>query len=105
MNAWSQLFKDVTIFFVCCRFFSLFFFFEIASIPHALAGRDVLGAARTGSGKTLCYVIPMLEILFREKWNVEDGLGAIVISPTRELATQIFDGKKRRARLTKLTVF
>jgi len=66
----------------------------MASLPHSLAGRDVLGAARTGSGKTLCYVIPMLEILFREKWNVEDGLGAVVIGPTRELATQIFDGKQ-----------
>lgn len=64
---------------------------QMASLPHSLAGRDVLGAARTGSGKTLCYVIPMLEILFREKWNVEDGLGAVVIGPTRELATQIFD--------------
>jgi len=62
-----------------------------ASLPHALAGRDVLGAARTGSGKTLCYVIPLLETLYRARWNVEDALGGLVICPTRELATQIFE--------------
>eukprot|EP01091_Cochliopodium_minus_P009458 TRINITY_DN2331_c0_g1_i1.p1 TRINITY_DN2331_c0_g1~~TRINITY_DN2331_c0_g1_i1.p1 ORF type:complete len:807 (-),score=330.05 TRINITY_DN2331_c0_g1_i1:22-2442(-) len=62
-----------------------------ASIPHSLAGRDLLGAARTGSGKTLAFLVPLLEKLFRSKWNVDDGLGAIVIAPTRELAVQIFE--------------
>ena len=62
-----------------------------AAIPHALAGRDVLGAAKTGSGKTLAFLVPTLELLFRERWGRQDGLGAIVISPTRELAMQIFD--------------
>lgn len=64
---------------------------QAAAIPHALAGRDILGAAKTGSGKTLAFVIPMLERLFRERWSTEDGLAAIVISPTRELAFQIFE--------------
>ena len=62
-----------------------------AAIPHALAGRDVLGAAKTGSGKTLAFLVPLLELLHREKWGPMDGLGALVISPTRELAMQIFD--------------
>lgn len=62
-----------------------------AAIPHALAGRDVLGAAKTGSGKTLAFLVPTLERLYREKWSRLDGIGAIVISPTRELALQIFD--------------
>ena len=61
-----------------------------ATIPHALCGRDVLGAAKTGSGKTLAFVIPVLEILFRQKWGRQDGLGGLVIAPTRELAMQIF---------------
>ena len=60
-------------------------------IPHALAGRDILGAAKTGSGKTLAFIIPVLERLFRNQWTNEDGLGAIIISPTRELAMQIFE--------------
>ncbi|KAK9452069.1 P-loop containing nucleoside triphosphate hydrolase protein [Limtongia smithiae] len=61
------------------------------SIPAALQGRDVLGAAKTGSGKTLAFLIPMLECLYRNRWTQYDGLGALIISPTRELAIQIFD--------------
>ena len=55
------------------------------SIPLSLKGKDVLGAARTGSGKTLAFLVPMLEILYRRKWGPQDGLGALIISPTREL--------------------
>ncbi|KAL1527129.1 hypothetical protein AB1Y20_015811 [Prymnesium parvum] len=62
-----------------------------AAIPHALAGRDVLGAAKTGSGKTLAFLVPVVEKLFREKWSRLDGVGALVVSPTRELALQIFE--------------
>ncbi|KAF2285789.1 hypothetical protein GH714_007795 [Hevea brasiliensis] len=63
-----------------------------ASLPHALCGRDILGAAKTGSGKTLAFVIPVLEKLHREwRWGHEDGVGCIIISPTRELAGQLFD--------------
>ncbi|KAI9989696.1 hypothetical protein PInf_019981 [Phytophthora infestans] len=64
---------------------------QVGSLPHALAGRDVLAAAKTGSGKTLAFLLPVLEKLFRLRWSVEDGLGALVISPTRELALQIFE--------------
>ena len=64
---------------------------QLAAIPHALAGRDVLGAAKTGSGKTLAFVVPLLEKLYREGWSLADGLGALVITPTRELALQIFE--------------
>ncbi|KAJ3187244.1 ATP-dependent RNA helicase dbp4 [Irineochytrium annulatum] len=62
-----------------------------ASLPYSLAGRDVLGAAKTGSGKTLAFLIPVLDTLFRSKWTSMDGVGALVISPTRELAVQIFE--------------
>ncbi|KAF8523754.1 DEAD-domain-containing protein [Hysterangium stoloniferum] len=65
------------------------------SIPLALKGRDVLGAARTGSGKTLAFLVPVLELLYRRKWGPQDGLGALIISPTRELAMQIFDVLRR----------
>jgi ATP-dependent RNA helicase DDX10/DBP4 len=63
---------------------------QAACLPHALAGRDVLGAARTGSGKTLAFVIPIMELLFRQQFTPTDGPAAIVLSPTRELAMQIF---------------
>ncbi|KAG0145379.1 hypothetical protein CROQUDRAFT_78793 [Cronartium quercuum f. sp. fusiforme G11] len=64
---------------------------QALSLPRALKGKDVLGAARTGSGKTLAFLIPILEMLYRAKWGQMDGLGALVISPTRELAVQIFE--------------
>jgi hypothetical protein len=118
-----------------------------AALPHALAGRDVLGAAKTGSGKTLCFLIPvglrrggavarrggavagaaagcgrgpgkmgaprrrqegprpattyparalpspspsqLVELLFRRRWGKLDGLGGLVLTPTRELAMQV----------------
>ena len=61
------------------------------AVPLALKGRDVLGAAKTGSGKTLAFLVPVLENLYRQKWTALDGLGALIISPTRELAIQIFE--------------
>jgi ATP-dependent RNA helicase DDX10/DBP4 len=61
------------------------------ALPLALRGRDILGAAKTGSGKTLAFLIPVLENLYRQKWTELDGLGALIISPTRELAIQIFE--------------
>ncbi|PKY04622.1 RNA helicase [Aspergillus campestris IBT 28561] len=61
------------------------------AIPHALKGRDILGAAKTGSGKTLAFIIPVLENLYRRQWAEHDGLGALILSPTRELAIQIFE--------------
>lgn len=51
----------------------------------------MLGAAKTGSGKTLAFLIPVLEKLYRAQWTEYDGLGALIISPTRELAVQIFE--------------
>lgn len=63
---------------------------QLKSLPASLKGKDVLGAATTGSGKTLAFLIPILEILLRKKWGPLDGLGALVISPTRELVRRLF---------------
>ena len=60
---------------------------QVKSLPVSLQGKDVLGAARTGSGKTLAFLIPVLDILHRRKWGPQDGLGALIISPTRELVS------------------
>jgi ATP-dependent RNA helicase DDX10/DBP4 len=64
------------------------------SIPPALRGFDVLGSARTGSGKTLCFIVPIIEILWVKKWSKEDSIGSCIICPTRELAIQLFDFAK-----------
>ncbi|CAD6190820.1 unnamed protein product [Caenorhabditis auriculariae] len=60
------------------------------SLVYSLSGADVVGAAKTGSGKTLALVIPVLECLWKARWQSQYGLGALVISPTRELALQTF---------------
>jgi ATP-dependent RNA helicase DDX18/HAS1 len=60
------------------------------AIPPLLAGKDVLGAAKTGSGKTLAFLIPAVEMLSAMRFKPRNGTGVIVVSPTRELALQIF---------------
>lgn len=65
---------------------------QAKAIPLALQGHDILGAAKTGSGKTLSFLIPVLENLYRlQHIGPDAGLGALILSPTRELAIQIFD--------------
>lgn len=63
---------------------------QMRTIPPLLSGKDVLGAAKTGSGKTLAFLIPALELLYALKFKPRNGTGVIVISPTRELALQIY---------------
>jgi ATP-dependent RNA helicase DDX18/HAS1 len=63
---------------------------QAEAIPHHLAGEDILGAAKTGSGKTLAFLIPVIELLSRVQFKARQGLGAVIITPTRELALQIF---------------
>ncbi|KAG0222378.1 ATP-dependent RNA helicase [Actinomortierella wolfii] len=63
---------------------------QARTIPPLLAGRDVLGAAKTGSGKTISFLVPAVELLYKLKFKPRNGTGVIIISPTRELALQIF---------------
>src|SRR3982074_2576923 len=57
------------------------------AIPPALAGSDVVATAQTGTGKTLAFVLPLLESLI--KHPLTTGASALILSPTRELALQI----------------
>ena len=61
---------------------------QAAAIPEALAGKDVLATAQTGTGKTLAFLIPVLESLLQ---NEAAGIAALVLVPTRELAMQVVD--------------
>lgn len=56
-----------------------------ACIPPILSGRDVVGAAETGTGKTAAFVLPILDALGRDPY----GIAAVILTPTRELAFQI----------------
>jgi ATP-dependent RNA helicase RhlE len=69
---------------------------QSAVLPYALAGRDLIGCAETGTGKTAAYVLPILSRLLREDREAgprasHDATRALILSPTRELATQIDD--------------
>ena len=59
---------------------------QTAAIPPALEGRDVLATAQTGTGKTLSYLIPIVEMLQKTQ---ERGAHALILLPTRELAMQV----------------
>ena len=67
------------------------FAIQAATIPAALAGRDVLGRAQTGSGKTLAFGLPMLVRLSGGDTSRGRTPRALVLAPTRELAMQVTD--------------
>ena len=64
---------------------------QAQSWPIALQGRDIVAIAKTGSGKTLGYLIPGFIHLKRRHNNPKLGPTVLVLSPTRELATQLQD--------------
>jgi ATP-dependent RNA helicase RhlE len=59
---------------------------QAAAIPQALEGKDVLATAQTGTGKTLAFLIPVIEKLLKQS---KPGIAVLVLVPTRELAMQV----------------
>jgi ATP-dependent RNA helicase RhlE len=67
---------------------------QAATIPHAIEGKDVLATAQTGTGKTLAFLVPLIERMTQRE---TPGINALVLVPTRELAMQVaeeFDALK-----------
>lgn len=60
-------------------------------IPVCLTGADIMGAAKTGSGKSLSFLIPAVELLAAAKFKQVNGTGVLILTPTRELALQLFN--------------
>jgi ATP-dependent RNA helicase RhlE len=79
------------------------------AIPHLLAGRDLMGCAQTGSGKTAAFALPILQRLSaNDRHATPRTPRALVLAPTRELALQIRDSFRvygRNLRLTSTTVY
>ncbi len=76
---------------------------QAQAIPHALEGRDVLGIAQTGTGKTASFVLPLITRLGRGRARARMPR-SLVLAPTRELAAQVaenFDTYAKHTRLTK----
>jgi ATP-dependent RNA helicase RhlE len=73
------------------------------AIPLILSGRDLLGCAQTGTGKTAAFAIPTLQLLEEEKVpQAHRNIRALVITPTRELAFQIYESFCTYGKYTKL---
>jgi superfamily II DNA/RNA helicase len=79
---------------------------QAKAIPVVLAGRDVMGAAQTGTGKTAAFSIPLLQRMLRHENSsmspARHPVRALVLAPTRELADQVANNVKAYSRHTKL---
>ena len=73
---------------------------QAQTIPHALQGKDILGLAQTGTGKTAAFALPILQLLNREQFNGYKHTRALILTPTRELATQISESFQSYGRYT-----
>ena len=75
---------------------------QALSIPIVLQGRDLMGCAQTGTGKTAAFALPILDLLNRKSISGPRRIRALVLSPTRELAIQIHDAFRAYGRYTRL---
>ena len=73
---------------------------QVAAIPPLLEGRDLIGQAQTGTGKTAAFMLPLLQRLDQSK----KGVKALILSPTRELAKQVTDAGKELAQKTAIKI-
>ena len=77
---------------------------QCESIPITLSNRDLIACAPTGSGKTLAFLIPLIQQLIINHVDKNYGIRGLIISPTNELAVQIFQELETLVRGKKLTI-
>mgnify|MGYP001038244641 CR=1 FL=1 len=78
------------------------------AIPAILEGKDLIGSAQTGTGKTAAFVLPLLQLIANKANKSDDYIRAVVVVPTRELATQIdqqFEGFSYYTGITSIPVY
>jgi ATP-dependent RNA helicase RhlE len=76
---------------------------QAAAIPEILAGRDILGCAQTGTGKTAAFAIPVIQMLAGQKPpGKKRKIRCLILSPTRELASQIGDNVRTYSKNLKM---
>lgn len=73
---------------------------QAQAIPHALKGKDILGLAQTGTGKTAAFALPILQLLDKEQSRGYKHTRALILTPTRELAVQISESFQTYGRYT-----
>ena len=72
---------------------------QAEAIPVALSGKDIIGQAQTGTGKTAAFGLPMINNL-----KIKDAIGSIILAPTRELAIQVHDELVKLTKYEKLNI-
>ncbi|KAK0628447.1 P-loop containing nucleoside triphosphate hydrolase protein [Bombardia bombarda] len=78
---------------------------QMQALPVIMSGRDVIGVAKTGSGKTMAFALPMLRhVKDQDPVTGDDGAIALIMTPTRELCTQIYTDLLPFAKALKLRV-
>lgn len=77
---------------------------QVQTIPAILAQKNLLVSAKTGSGKTIAFLLPILQQLLNRKEGNQAGCRVLILTPTRELARQILKTAQLFARLTQLKV-
>ena len=81
---------------------------QAAAIPPVLSGRDLMGCAQTGTGKTAAFALPMLDRLTANAPRKKGAIRALILTPTRELALQIgesFDAYGKYLKLRSIVIF
>src|ERR1043165_9889793 len=77
---------------------------QAQAIPHVLKGKDILGLAQTGTGKTAAFALPILQRLsYAQQSKGYRHTRALILTPTRELAVQIFESFETYGRFTNVT--
>ncbi len=71
---------------------------QAQAIPDLIEGRDLLGCAQTGTGKTAAFALPILDAMAKDPWGGSRRIRALMMCPTRELASQIRDNIEQYAR-------
>uniref|UniRef100_A0A182YDY5 ATP-dependent RNA helicase DDX42 n=1 Tax=Anopheles stephensi TaxID=30069 RepID=A0A182YDY5_ANOST len=78
---------------------------QAQAIPAALSGRDIIGIAKTGSGKTAAFLWPMLvHIMDQRELGPGDGPIGLILAPTRELSLQIYSEAKRFGKVYNISI-
>ncbi|KAL1137792.1 hypothetical protein AAG570_009488 [Ranatra chinensis] len=78
---------------------------QAQAVPAALSGRDIIGIAKTGSGKTAAFIWPMLvHIMDQTELEPNDGPIGLILAPTRELSQQIYNEAKRFGKVYNINV-
>ncbi|WP_274654850.1 DEAD/DEAH box helicase [Paenibacillus humicola] len=72
------------------------------AIPAVLSGRDLLGCAQTGTGKTAAFALPIIQLLTAQQRQAPRRIRSLILTPTRELAIQIWENMKAYSRFTEL---